>query len=107
MVDFRINWTLQIGAVTNRTYRFGVNAVRLETAPTGEQKCLFIFRIHHKQDFLPATQHWLPQTPNLVIDRWARSRGRIIGAADCSDPATPDDRDREVCPTISDPPLMR
>ena len=34
MVDFRINWILQIGAVRNRTYR--------------GRKCLFIFRFHHK-----------------------------------------------------------
>ena len=35
MVDLRINETLQNGAVGNRTYRVGLNAVRLETAPTG------------------------------------------------------------------------
>ena len=47
MVDFRINETRQTGAVGNRTYRVELNAVRSETVPTGEQKCLFIFRIHH------------------------------------------------------------
>ena len=31
-----------VGAVSNCA-----DAVRLETAPTGERKCLFIFRIHH------------------------------------------------------------
>ena len=35
MVDLRINETLQTGAVANRTYRVGLNAVRLKTAPTG------------------------------------------------------------------------
>ena len=35
LVDFRINEALQTGAVGNRTYRVGLNAVRLETAPTG------------------------------------------------------------------------
>ena len=58
MVDLRINETFQpgvvrkmklpfyrlVGAVSNCAY-----AVRLETAPTGGQKCLFIFRIHHKR----------------------------------------------------------
>ena len=34
MVDFRINDILQTGAVANRTYRVGLNAVWLETAPT-------------------------------------------------------------------------
>ena len=33
-MDLRINETLQNGAVENRTYRGGLNAVRLETAPT-------------------------------------------------------------------------
>ena len=35
MVDFRINETRQTGAVKNRTYRVGLNSVRLQTAPTG------------------------------------------------------------------------
>ena len=35
MVDFRINETLQIGAVGNSAYQ------------TGERKCLFIFMIHY------------------------------------------------------------
>ena len=34
--SFRINETLQTGAVENRTYR------------AGGRKCSFIFRIHHK-----------------------------------------------------------
>ena len=38
MVDFRITWTLPIGAVGNRTYRIELNAVWLETAPTGPDK---------------------------------------------------------------------
>ena len=38
IVDVRINETFQTGAVRNRTYRIGVNAVRLETAPTGPDK---------------------------------------------------------------------
>ena len=42
MVDLRINEILQTGAVKNRTYRVGVSAVRLETVPTGEHKCLSI-----------------------------------------------------------------
>ena len=43
MVDFRIivdlgiNEICQTGAVRNRTYRVGVNAVRLETEPTGSE----------------------------------------------------------------------
>ena len=47
MVDFRINEIRQTGAVKNRTYQVGLNAVRFPTAPTGERKCQFIFRIHH------------------------------------------------------------
>ena len=43
IVDFRINETLQIGAVGNSAYRVGLNAVRLQTAPTGWRKYLFIF----------------------------------------------------------------
>ena len=35
--------TRLVGTVSNCAY-----AVRLETAPTGGRKCLFIFRIHHK-----------------------------------------------------------
>ena len=52
IVDFRINETLQTGAVGNRTYRVGANAVRSETAPTGgESVYLFleftiVFSIH-------------------------------------------------------------
>ena len=38
MVDLRINETLQTGAVGNRTYRVGLNAVRSETAPTGGER---------------------------------------------------------------------
>ena len=37
MVDLTINETRQTGAVGNRTYRVGLNAVRLETAPTGDE----------------------------------------------------------------------
>ena len=37
MVDLRINETLQTGAVFNRTYRVGLEAVRLEAAPTGDE----------------------------------------------------------------------
>ena len=45
-----------VGAVSNCAYRVGLNSVRLETAPTGERKCLFIFTIHqyiqhHLEDF--------------------------------------------------------
>ena len=45
MVDFRINWTLPIGAVENSAYQTGDSTAQLETAPTkhGERKCLFIF----------------------------------------------------------------
>ena len=42
MVDLRINETFQTGAVGNRTYRVGLNAVRLETAPTGG-KSVYLF----------------------------------------------------------------
>ena len=43
MVDLIINETLQTGAVGNRTYRVGVNAVRSETVPTGgESVYLFL-----------------------------------------------------------------
>ena len=56
MVDLRINETLQTGAVRKPHLPFcrlvgtvsnSADAVRLETAPTGERECLFIFRIHH------------------------------------------------------------
>ena len=70
IVDLRINETLQIPIYRvpfrlSRFYRGGsryiglkrrdlvgtvsncADAVRLETAPTGWRKCLFIFRIHH------------------------------------------------------------
>ena len=50
IMDLTINETLQTGAVENRTYRVGLNAEPLETAPTGGRKCLFIFRIHHKSN---------------------------------------------------------
>ena len=43
MVDLRINETLQTGAVRNRTYRVGLNAVRSEAAPTGEESVYGIF----------------------------------------------------------------
>ena len=47
IVDLRITETLQpfsrlVGTVSNCA-----DAVRLETAPTGGRKCLFIFRIHY------------------------------------------------------------
>ena len=57
MVDLRINETLQTGAVRVPLLPFYrlvgtvsncAYAVRLETAPTGGRKCLFIFRIHYK-----------------------------------------------------------
>ena len=38
LVDLRINEILSTGAVGNRTYRVGLNAVRLETAPTSPDK---------------------------------------------------------------------
>ena len=37
MVDLRINETRQTGAVFNRTYRIGLNAVRLESRYIGRQ----------------------------------------------------------------------
>ncbi len=43
MVDFKINETLQTGAVSNRTYR--PRQIGIETEG---RKCLFIVRIHHK-----------------------------------------------------------
>ena len=43
MVDLRINWTFQTGAVRNRTHRLGLNAVRLETAPAGAAKVSIYF----------------------------------------------------------------
>ena len=57
IVDLRINETRQTGAVRKPHLPFYrlvgtvsncAYAVRLETAPTGGRKCLFIFRIHHK-----------------------------------------------------------
>ena len=36
-MDLRINETLPIGEVGNLAYRVGLNAVRLETAPTGDE----------------------------------------------------------------------
>ena len=56
MVDFRINGTLQTGAIrkTNRPFYRLVGAVsncayavRLETAPTGGRKCSSVFNIHY------------------------------------------------------------
>ena len=66
IVDLRINEALQIGAVKNRTYRVGLNSVRVETAPTCPdnkftpfiggietegRKGSFIFRIHYSSFF--------------------------------------------------------
>ena len=57
MVDLRINKTRQTGAVRKTKLPFYrlvgavsncAYSVRLETAPTGRRKCLFIFRIHHR-----------------------------------------------------------
>ena len=56
MVDLRINKTLQTGAVRKTKLPFYrlvgavsncADSVRLETAPTGGRRCLFIVRIHH------------------------------------------------------------
>ena len=44
IVDFRINGTLQTGAVENRTYR-------------GGRKCSFIFRIHYNYLYLQAVSN--------------------------------------------------
>ena len=52
IVDFRINGTLQTGAVENRTYR-------------GGRKCSFIFRIHYKQ--ILTSEHGQIQTEILPI----------------------------------------
>jgi len=38
IVDFKVNETLQTGAVENRTYRVGLNSVRLKTAPIAPDK---------------------------------------------------------------------
>ena len=48
MVDLRINETRQTGAVENRTYRVGLNAVWLGNRTYRGCKCLFIFGIHHE-----------------------------------------------------------
>ena len=40
----KLPFSCLVGAVSNCAY-----AVRLETEPTGGRKCLFIFRIHHRQ----------------------------------------------------------
>ena len=62
IVDFRITETLQPGAVRQTKLPFYrlvgavsncADAVRVETAPTGRRKCLFIFRIHHKCLYTP------------------------------------------------------
>ena len=59
IVDLRINETLQTGAVRIPHLPFSrlvgtvsncAYAVRLETAPTGGRKCLFIFRIYYSYD---------------------------------------------------------
>ena len=56
LVDLRINGTRQTGTVRKTKlpcYRLVgavsncADAVRLKTAPTGGQKCSFIFNIHH------------------------------------------------------------
>ena len=44
MMDLRINETPQIGAVGNSAYRVGLNAVRLETAPTGGES-IYLFLV--------------------------------------------------------------
>ena len=43
MVGLRINETLLTGAVGNRTYRVGLNAVRLGNRPYRGRKCLWYF----------------------------------------------------------------
>ena len=56
IVDLRINGTLQTGAVRKTKLPFyrlagavsnSAYSVRFPTAPTGGQKCSFIFNIHH------------------------------------------------------------
>ena len=50
MVDLRTNETCQTGAVENRTYRVGLNAVRLKTAPTGlpfGRRCFQLRRVNY------------------------------------------------------------
>ena len=51
-MDLRINETLQTGAVENRTYRVGLDAVRVETTPTGDESVyLFLeFTIIYSQE---------------------------------------------------------
>ena len=53
MVDLGINETLQIGRRCFQLRRLtppnGVYAMWFLTAPTGERKCPFIFRIHHSK----------------------------------------------------------
>ena len=44
IVDFRINFTLRIGAVGMHV-AFG--RVRHKTAPTGGGECLFVFQVYH------------------------------------------------------------
>ena len=62
IVDFRINETLQIRVVRKTKLPFSrlvgavsncADAVRGKNAPTGERKCLFIFRIHYSADISP------------------------------------------------------
>ena len=62
MVDLRINETRQIGAVENRPYRVGMNAVGLKTAPTG---LLFGRRSFQLRRFNPP--RYLPGGENVYL----------------------------------------
>ena len=61
MVDLRIN-TLQTGAVGNRTYLVGLNAVRLGNRTYRKRKHPFIFRIHHSLNL-----YHFPHLPSLYL----------------------------------------
>ena len=77
-MGLRINETRQTGAVRKPHLPFSrlagtvsncAYAVRLETAPTGGRKCLFIFRIHYSFRFSPRLSRDLeiPPTEELNI----------------------------------------
>ena len=80
-MDFRINETLQIGAVANSAYQVEIESVSLFLAftielmrhskpylpapiyrgiETGGRKCLFIFRIHHSSSVGGISESRLP-----------------------------------------------
>ncbi len=61
-----------VGTVSNCA-----NAVRLETAPTGGRKCLFIFRIHYKREKMQTTNGWRVGITLFLVISLAISSGVV------------------------------